>query len=99
MAEIPIEQKKLLNDPNLIESNVSRAIDLVFDNRDLSVAISNSKLTPKDQDMEAKPTNQADDAENKTTGKHKLKINSNHLISLDEMNEFDSTYVVLERTP
>ena len=74
----------MLSDPGMIDSNLSRAIDLAFDNKNVS-GYTNSKMTPS---VSAKDGKQQKDKQSKA--KHKLKINSDHLISLEEKNEFDS---------
>ena len=65
-----IEQKKTLKDPAKLDANVSRAIDLAFDNKELA-SISGELSQSINEEKE----------------KHRLKINSRQVITLEEAED------------
>ena len=65
-----IEQKQTLKDPAKLDANVSRAIDLAFDNKEL-----------------ASISGDLSHSQNEGKEKHRLKINSRQVITLEEAED------------
>ena len=72
-----LEQKRSLNDPQKIETDISRALDLAFDNKDLAIL-----STLKEADS-TEPIYRDGTLSIKKDKEFKLKLNSKHQISLE----------------
>ena len=72
-----LEQKRSLNDPQKIETDISRALDLAFDNKDLAIL-----STLKEADS-TEPICRDGTLSIKKDKEFKLKLNSKHQISLE----------------
>ena len=70
-----LELKRSMNDPQRIDTDVSRALGLAFDHRDLSGLVAQRDSSQSGQNR---------------SRKERLKINSEQQISLEEKNQFSS---------
>lgn len=76
-----LEQKRSLNDPQKIETDISRALDLAFDNKDLAIL---STLKEADSTEPIYRDGTLSNKKDKFCDKEfKLKLNSKHQISLE----------------
>ena len=74
-----LEQKRSLNDPQKIETDISRALDLAFDNKDLAVL----STLKEAESIEPVYGGGGGITSVKREKEFKLKLNSKHQISLE----------------
>ena len=83
-----LELKRTINDPQKIDTDASRALDLAFDHKDIV------NLTAlKEEEPQGTGTGsgiESNTGTKKAPVRDRLKINSEQMISLEEKNQFES---------